>query len=201
MTKSRSSSHQPGLSVPIGLPGLFEEHAPQNQQSVEIRHLPPHARTCDPSRGNLFPRPLDRARANEVAALARGPIVHPGGIVVKGLANRVQVGRSVEEGPEVGHPLLDLIFQEEGCVLFPPRGQEPRARAVEQFGRLPQRVFDMTKIEDLNRLGGDLLAPMPEPPRPIRQHDHFGRLRAPRWLIDALKDRPERFTLSTPGLA
>ncbi len=50
----------------------------------------------------------------------------------------------------------------------------------------------MTKVEDLHGVGQEVADQVPDPVRPIGQHDHFGRLRAPCVLIDLGDERAKR---------
>ena len=88
---------------------MFEKHAAEREESIEIGHIPPHAWSLNPCRRELFTRTLNRAGADEIAPLLLRAIQHARLILLKIVDNCFQARREVHKVLQVGNHLRDLV--------------------------------------------------------------------------------------------
>src|SRR5262249_27489912 len=80
-------------------------------------------------------------------------------------------------------------------LFLNPGPDERRVHAINEFGRLPQVVLAVPKVEDLPGVGQEVIDQVSDPVRPVGQHDDVSGLRAMRWLLDVRHPREKQLTL------
>ena len=79
-------------------------------------------------------------------------------------------------------------------MLLDPRADKGRICTVDEFRGFPQVGLGMAKVEDLHGVWQKVRGEMPNPVRPISEHDDFSSLRPVRLAIHCLDYRPKGFS-------
>jgi hypothetical protein len=96
---------------------------------------------------------------------------------------------------EMSDDLLDVVSEQQGLAPLDPRAEEGRVFAIKDFSGFPRIGFRMTEVENLGGMRDEVVHEVPNPARPVGEHDDLGSSLAMRLLMDLGKKPPKLLTV------